>query len=870
MQTSTNARIPIGRVDTVVGQKSFVDLKAILGTRLSELPHVLRLLIENHVRSTGNALGLARAIDHWWKGGKNDFEFTFQPNRILMHDTTCTPALADIAAMRDVLAAAGVDPTTLSPQIPVDVCIDHSVAVDAYARPDALLLNQRSELHRNAERYAFLKWASQSLGNFNVYPPGSGIMHTINLEQLASVLMFDEHGLVHPDMMLGTDSHTPMVNGIGVLGWGVGGLEAESVLFGQAVSIAFPEVIGVELTGSLRPGTLATDLAIEVTHQLRKINVAGSFVEFFGSGLSTLSADDRAVVANMAPEYGATTGFFPVDQHVVEYLERTARRSSLTQLIKPVFMAQGLWFDPQQMPKFDRRIRIELDRIGSLVAGPERPQDRHAVTDVTHALETKIERKLFDVPVGEVPDGAVAIAAITSCTNTSSPKLLIAAGLLARKAREKALAPPPWVKTSLAPGSTSAQAYLDRVGLLSDLSAVGFDIVGFGCTTCIGNSGALPESIQNAQRQGKSVAAVISGNRNFPGRVNPALDLCFIASPPMVLAYALKGELSGDIHSDPIAHARDGKPVYLHQLWPTEAEIQQALVEAYSINDIPAAFAQAQRAKNWQQISIETSPRFAWNTASIQLRPPEFVRNNYGCRLGSYSASPLLVLGDDMTTDHISPAGAISKTSEAGKWLIEHGANEADLNVYASYRGNWEVMLRGLFTNTRVKNYLAENLPIAHTEIKTGARLPIYKAARQLQYDKVSTVILAGERYGMGSSRDWAAKGVALLGVRAIIARSFERIHRSNLIGMGILPVVILDEFVPAKENIAPTHVFRIDALERAIKPGSELVVKMTNPEGERRDIVCRAAVETNQEVALLRAGGALSTILANVQKHSR
>ena len=854
----------MGSVDTAAGRKSFIDLKVILGNRLPELPHVLRLLIENHLRTTGNALGLEQAMDNWRSGIKNDFEFSFQPNRILMHDTTCTPALADIAAMRDVLATAGVDPTTLSPQISVDVCIDHSVAVDAYARPDALILNQRTELHRNAERYAFLKWASRSLGNFNVYPPGSGIMHTINLEQLASVLILGECDLVHPDMMLGTDSHTPMINGIGVLGWGVGGLEAESVLFGQAVSIAFPEVIGVELTGSFRRGTLATDLALEVTHQLRKINVAGSFVEFFGSGLSTLSADDRAVVANMAPEYGATTGFFPVDQHVVEYLERTSRNPNLTQSIKPIYVAQGLWFDPQQTPKYDRHIRIELDCIGSLVAGPDRPQDRHAATDVTTVFETKIERKLESTPVDEVPDGAVAIAAITSCTNTSSPKLLIAAGLLARKAVEKGLIPPPWVKTSLAPGSTSAQAYLDRVGLLADLSAVGFDIVGFGCTTCIGNSGALPESIQIAQQEGKAVAAVISGNRNFPGRVNPKLELCFITSPPMVLAYALKGVLSGDVHNDPIGQATDGEPVYLHQLWPTEAEIQQALARAYSADDIPATFAQVRNAKNWQRISSEPSPRFAWDSDSIQLRPPEFVRNCRGGRLGSYSASPLMVLGDDMTTDHISPAGAISTTSEAGIWLIEHGANENDLNVYASYRGNWEVMLRGLFTNTKVKNYLAENLALAHTEIKTGVRLPVYKAARQLQNENISTVILAGERYGMGSSRDWAAKGVALLGVRAIIARSFERIHRSNLIGMGILPIVILDDFVPANENITPAHLFSIDAPEIAIKPGVKLAVKMIQPAGDCQEIVCRAAVETSQEAALLLAGGTLPTILAN------
>ena len=862
-----NTSTPLCFIDTTAGRKSFIDLHAILGHRLPKLPHVLRLLIENHVRTTGDIFGVTQAIDNWLAGLNNNFEFIFQPNRILMHDTTCTPALTDIAAMRDVLASENVDPTTLSPQIPVDVCIDHSVAVDAYARVDALQFNQRVEMNRNKERYAFLKWASQSLDNIKVYPPGSGIMHTINLEQLASVLVVGESGFVHPDMMLGTDSHTPMVNGIGVLGWGVGGLEAESVLFGEPVSIAFPEVIGVELKGRFRSGTLATDLALEVTHQLRKFNVAGSFVEFFGSGVSTLSADDRAVVANMAPEYGATTGFFPVDQHAVSYLERTARAARLTQSIEPVYNAQGLWFNPREKPKFDRCIRIDLASIGALMAGPERPQDRHSTTEIEQVFELKLKRKIKRTPVNEVPDGAVAIAAITSCTNTSSPKLLIAAGLLARKAREKGLVPPPWVKTSLAPGSTSARNYLNRIGLLADLSAVGFDIVGFGCTTCIGNSGALPESIEQAQQQGKAVAAVISGNRNFPGRVNPKLELCFIASPPMVLAYALKGVLSDDIHNEPIGNAPDGKPVYLHELWPNETEIEQALTQAWSSKDIPAAFALAQNTENWQQIEAQTLPRFEWSATSIQLRPPAYVHSHQQSRLGTYSAKPLLVLGDDMTTDHISPAGAISATSEAGKWLIDHGANETDLNVYASYRGNWEVMVRGLFTNKQAKNYLSKNLPPSYTVLENIAALPIHEAAAQLQNESLSAVILAGERYGMGSSRDWAAKGVALLGVRAIIARSFERIHRSNLIGMGILPISIQDDFVPANENITATHLFCIDIKGSAITSGAEFTVKMTNAEGVCRLIKCIAAVETQQEVALLRAGGVLPSILSHRMK---
>ncbi|MCB1343389.1 MAG: aconitate hydratase AcnA [Pseudooceanicola sp.] len=826
------------------------DLPAILGPRLTRLPHVLRLLAENHLRATSEAGPLLAALDDWLAGRPTAFEFTFRPNRLLMHDTTCTPALADIAGLRDALAEAGGDPATLTPQLPVQVSVDHSLAVDIHARPDAARRNATQEIARNAERYAFLKWASANLAGVHVNPPGTGIMHTINLEQLATVLHVTPDGM-HPDMLLGTDSHTPMINGIGVLAWGIGGLEAESVLFGQPAMLAMPEVVGVRLDGALPPGTLSTDLALEVTHQLRRLNVTGAFVEFFGPGVATLTAGDRAVIANMAPEYGASTGFFPVDAATVAYLRITDRPDSLTEAIEPAFRAMGLWFDPAQHPRFDREIAIDVATLTPLIAGPRRPQDRCAPSEAAPRIEAAIGRPLKTAE--GVPDGAVGIAAITSCTNTSDPRLLIAAGLLARKARQRGLTVPPWVKTSLAPGSPSARDYLARAGLLDDLSALGFDIVGFGCTTCIGNSGPLLPVIEDALKDGKAIAAVLSGNRNFPGRVHPKLDLGYLASPPLVVAYALKGTTQGDILTDPLAPG-----VTLKDLWPTPAEIDAAL-HAFRPNDVPQAFRQAAQNPDWAAIDCPSTPRFPWDPASRSLRRPKFARIQ-PTSLGTYSAAPLMVLGDDMTTDHISPAGWIDPTSEAGRWLIERGGDPDDLNVYAAYRGNWEVMLRGLFTNRLARNHLGD-LPPAHTILDTGETLPLHLAADRLRASDTPAILLAGERYGMGSSRDWAAKGVALLGVRAVLARSFERIHRQNLIGMGILPLCIADDTRPASAGITAADRFAIDLPPEALTPNREVPVLWRHARGTK-SIAARAAVETGQEVDLLRQGGVLSALL--------
>ncbi|WP_420005671.1 aconitate hydratase AcnA [Arenibacterium sp. LLYu02] len=836
-----------------------IDLPRILGDRLPRLPHVLRLLSENHLRTTGEADPLRAALDSWLAGRREVFEFQFRPNRLLMHDTTCTPALADIAALRDVLAEAGSDPSLLTPDLPVEVSVDHSVAVDVYARSDALSQNTRTEIARNAERYSFMKWAAGVMETLNVNPPGTGIMHTINLEQLATLVVVDGD-YAHPDMMLGTDSHTPMVNGLGVLAWGVGGLEAESAMFGQPVVLAFPEVVGVRLTGALRPGTLATDLALEVTHRLREIGVTGSFVEFYGPGVAQLSADDRAVVANMAPEYGASTGFFPVDGESVAYLRRTGRAEAQLAQIAPLMQGLGLWFSPEEVPQFDREITIDLDQLAPLLAGPRRPQDRLAASGAEAALVAALGRELC--PSDDIPDGAVGIAAITSCTNTSSPRLLVIAGLLAQQAQARGLTPPDWVKTSLAPGSPSAQEMLTRAGLMQALEATGFGIVGYGCTTCIGNSGPLPDVIEAALTEGKAIAAVLSGNRNFPGRVHPKLDLGFLASPPLVIAFALKGHVRGDILSDPLGLDATGAPVYLSDLWPSEAAIDAALSRALVPESVPAAFAEARRNADWAALPAPESACFPWDATSRSLRRPAFVSRETVTRLGQYSATPLMVLGDDMTTDHISPAGWIAPESAAGRWLIERGGDPRNLNVYASYRGNCEVMLRGLFNNKSVVNALCSDLAPAMTVLPDGRAMPVFEAAEALRQQDRSAILLAGHRYGMGSSRDWAAKGAALLGLRAVLARSFERIHRSNLIGMGILPLELEPGFIPAEAGITAGDHFELDVPPETLTPRRSVDIRW-HRDGVLVEVIhATAAVDTQQEVALLQAGGVLKSIL--------
>lgn len=862
----------ISTQDIEIGDQALrvTNLRDVLGTRLERLPFVLRLLAENHLRETGAAAPLLKALDAWLDGQSHGFELTLRPNRILMHDTTCTPALADVAGLRDAVFEAGADPAILSPTLPVDVSVDHSLAVDIYASRNAFSQNSSNEVARNYERYAFLKWASQNMQDVRVHPPGTGIMHTINLEQLATVLQIHHDGTAHPDFLLGTDSHTPMINGIGVLGWGIGGLEAESVMFGQAVSLALPKIVGVRLNGALPVGTFSTDLALEVTHRLRALDVAGSFVEFFGPGVASLTADARAVIANMAPEYGASTGYFPVDAETVAYLERTGRPTTLTRCIEPVFRAMGLGFETCDQIRFDQTVEIDLNSIRPTIAGPRRPQDKCAPNEAAKRIEDAIGRGLGPAPLGEknVPDGAVGIAAITSCTNTSDPGLLVAAGLLARKARKLGLKPPEWVKTSLAPGSPAARDYLKRSGLDADLSALGFDIVGHGCTTCIGNSGPLPDAIEQALLDGKAVSAVLSGNRNFPGRVHPKLNLGFLASPPLVVAYALKGDIHGDVLNDTLGVSSDGQQVFLQDIWPKQEEIDEALSIGYRQEDVSRAFARASKNEDWDQIEAATGATFPWDPASRYLRRPKFASLKETSRLGKISAVPLMVLGNDMTTDHISPAGWIDPNSIAGQWLIERGGDPRNLNVYAAYRGNWEVMLRGLFTNALAINHLQVGLGPAETVLEDDVVLPIADAADKLTARGQASVLLAGERYGMGSSRDWAAKGVALLNVRAVIARSFERIHRTNLIGMGVIPVQILNGFDPQSAGISAHDRFELDVESQSLVPQKTTDV-CWHRAGGTVEIPCKVAVETAHEVELLRQGGVLSAILNDVVRNA-
>lgn len=845
---------------TMHGDVRCVDLAGLVGDDLARLPYVLRILLENAIR---NAPGSAftthvGAIRDWLKAGTSTYELPFLPGRIMMHDTTCGPALVDIAAMRDVLAENGVDPACLSPQIPVDVSTDHSSGVDFFGQKDALARNIAVEFERNAERYRLMKWASSTLPGLRVHPPGSGIMHTINLERLSKVVVVED-GIAFPDTLIGTDSHTPMINGLGVLGWGVGGLEAEGALFGVPVILRIPDVVGVRLVGQLREGAMATDIALSVTEILRRFDVTGAFVEFFGPGVTTLSVGERACVANMAPEYGASTGYFPIDEASCAYLARLGRGSVEIALVRDYAKAAGLWFDPVATPCFTRSLTIDLSMIEPSVAGPFRPQDR------IHAGKTAsvFMPPLVSASPEQIPDGALAIAAITSCTNTSDPRMLVAAGLLARKARKAGLRPPSWVKTSLAPGSPTAGRLLARNGLMGDLEALGFAIVGYGCTTCIGNSGALtPEIMEELGRSDFRIVAVLSGNRNFPGRVHPDLEYGFLASPPMVIAFALAGHVHLDILTDPLGTDGNGQPVMLADLWPSGAEIDAALTLGLVSDDFESAYAEAAANPLWRSLEAPDGARFAWDEASTYLRRPPFVKvERVQCE--TTRARTLLVLGDDITTDHISPANQIRASSDAGQYLVACGGDPMDLNVFASRRGNFEVMLRGAFTNRLAINQLVPDAPAGHTiHAPSGEIVSLVEAARRYALEGTPLVMLAGARYGMGSSRDWAAKAVALLGVRAVMASSFERIHRTNLIGMGILPLLLPEGMQPADFAVTADDGFEIDFSFAALEPRAQVAVCLHRAAGDVRAFSMRAAVETSLEVELLRAGGIIPHVL--------
>jgi aconitate hydratase len=842
-----------------VGSSTYrvIDLCGFAGDELSELPWVKRILLENIIRSRGGkGISLHQLT-----------EIDFFPTRVLMHDTTFGPALVDIAASRSALSEAGGDPSQLNPVLQVDVSTDHSLAVDYYGTADAVAANQAREFERNAERYRFTKWATAALQNLTVHPPGTGIMHTINLERLATVITTRNRGgeqWAFPETLVGTDSHTPMINGIGVLGWGVGGLEAESVMLGMPITMRAPKVVGVRLTGVLQKGVMVTDAALSLCARLRQEAIGGKFLEFFGPGVSSLSGGERAAIANMAPEYGSATTYFPIDENTLRYLAQTGRSAEHIDLILRYAQTQGLWFDPQNNPTYDQVINFNLSDVEIGLAGPRRPQDFLHPGQVRTALAETYPRVGAPKYVeGPVPNSAVAIAAITSCTNTSEPRLLVAAGLLARNARNLGLRPPPWVKTSLAPGSPTAERYLKRLGLLADLEALGFGIVGYGCTTCIGNSGPLNGSMTQAiNAQHVAPVAVLSGNRNFPGRVHNQIEMAFLASPPLVVAYALAGVADIDISADPIGRTANQAPVRLSDIWPAAEEIDRMLVKAVLPSDYSAAYDEAEASRSWKTLQAPSSDLFPWDPRSNYIRRPPFARVTTPTSTGHFVAYPLLILGDDITTDHISPAGAIPLSSQAAHYLIREGENPDDLNVFSARRGNWEVMVRGLFTNKNVKNLLMDGLPPGTTiHIPSGRQMSLLEAAEQYKAEGSSVILIAGERYGMGSSRDWAAKGVCLLGVRAVCASGFESIHRSNLVNMGVLPLKL---HTPAL-RLELGDMIEINAPPERLVPEGDVAVRVHRVNGTIDTLTAHLAIETHREIEVLIQGGLIPHMLQNL-----
>ena len=842
-------------LETAGRRLRIIDLPGRLGARLAAMPVIHRLLAEN-LLCAGGADGAA-AFAAWIDEGRRDVELPFHPGRIMMHDTTCVPALVDLAAARDVLAASGGDPARIDPVVPVDVSTDHSIAVDHYGRPDAARLNMDRERERNAERLRLMKWASGAFGKLTVHPPGTGIMHTLNLERLASVVRVegcDGEDWAVPDTLIGTDSHTPMVNGPGVLGWGAGGLAVEAMMLGLPVVLRVPEVVGVRLVGDLPRELFAADLALLVTQRLRAHGVAGRFVEFFGPGVAALPADTRAAVANMAPEYGATTGFFPVDARTIAYLRETGRPEEAVTLVEDYCRRQGLWFDPAAEPDYAEVLTIDLADVVRGAAGPSRPQDLHGAEETAWLITA-------GVAAGGVPAGAVAIAAITSCTNTSDPRMLVAAGLLARNAVAAGLTVPDWVKTSLAPGSPAAEALLRRAGLMEPLEALGFAIVGVGCTTCIGNSGPLAPRMRGAIAEGVVPVAMLSGNRNFPGRVHPEVRESFLLSPPMVVAFALAGDAARDISRDPLGHRADGTPVTLGMIWPDAAEIDALLAGAREPGDVQRRYDAAEANPAWAALDAPDAALFPWDPASTYLRPPPFVRDAARPPLDGATARPILILGDDITTDHISPAGAIPAGSPAARYLVARGETPGDLNVFAARRGNWEAMVRGLYTNPSVDNLLRGGLAPGRTiHAPSGEEMGLWDAAQRYAAETTPLVIVAGDRYGTGSSRDWAAKGPALLGVRAVIASSFERIHRSNLINMAILPLTVAREAAIGLRGLSPDALIRFPATV-PLRPGAAIRLTVEDG-GEVRRVDATLAADTQAECDIIAQGGMLPALL--------
>jgi len=875
-----------------VGTRSYdiYSLQALEGQDLGRLPFSLKILLENLLRFE-DGVNITRAdIDAllaWDPQGAPSHEISFTPARVIMQDFTGVPCVVDLAAMREAIARLGGDPTRVNPLAPAELVIDHSVQVDAYGGPTALARNNEIEYERNLERYSFLRWGQTAFDNFKVVPPNTGIVHQVNIEHLARVVFHNERdGTAYPDTLVGTDSHTTMVNGLGVLGWGVGGIEAEAAMLGQPVTMLIPQVIGFRLKGSLPAGTTATDLVLTVTEMLRKRGVVEKFVEFFGDGLRHLPLADRATIANMAPEYGSTCGIFPIDEETLRYLELTGRSPEQIALVAAYAKHQGMWrHDGQPEAQYTDVLELDLGTVEPSLAGPKRPQDRVPLRSMKIVYRAALEKMTAEraqknpgaIGVAEanvdgktfaVRDGAVLIAAITSCTNTSNPSVLIGAGLLARKAHALGLTAKPWVKTSLAPGSRVVTDYLEKAGLMRDLEAIGFYTVGYGCTTCIGNSGPLKPEISEAVRTGDVIAtSVLSGNRNFEGRVHPEVKMNFLASPPLVVAYALAGTTDIDLNNEPLGTASNGKPVFLKDIWPSAQDIQATMASSVNSAMFKHSYSSVfEGDAQWKSVKIPTGKVYTWDESSTYVKnPPYFdgmtmtpaaVSEIAGARV-------LALLGDSVTTDHISPAGNIAKSSPAARYLMEHGVAPADFNSYGSRRGNHEVMMRGTFANIRLRNLLVPGTEGGVTvHGPSGEQLSIYDASMRYQAEGTPLIVIAGKEYGTGSSRDWAAKGTMLLGVKAVIAESFERIHRSNLIGMGVLPLQFLDGQNAQSLGLSGRETFEITGLQQG---AAKKVTVVARADGAVKEFEARVRIDTPKELEYFQHGGILQYVLRNL-----
>jgi aconitate hydratase len=882
------------RATLTVGDRQYAyfrlaALDGLAGSTAKTLPFSLRVLLENLLRGEDNAFvkqADVEALARWNVKAPVDKEIAFRTARVLLQDFTGVPCVVDLAAMRDAMVALGGDPTRINPLQPVDLVIDHSVQVDEYGTDAALLLNTELEFERNGERYQFLKWGQTALRNFRAVPPGTGICHQVNLEYLAQVVFTAPDGgdtLAYCDSLVGTDSHTTMINGLGVLGWGVGGIEAEAAMLGQPVSMLIPEVIGFKLHGKLPAGATATDLVLTCTEMLRKKKVVGKFVEFYGPGLSSLALADRATIANMAPEYGATMGFFPVDAETLRYLRLSGRSEEQVALVEAYCKAQGLFrTDDTPDPVFTDTLELDLSTVVPSLAGPKRPQDRVALSEskakYTEALAAQHAATGAGTPQSvtykgatfDLADGAVVIAAITSCTNTSNPSVMLAAGLLAKKAVAKGLTTKPWVKTSLAPGSKVATEYFHKAGLMDSLDALGFNVVGYGCTTCIGNSGPLPTAISDAIDAGKlNVAAVLSGNRNFEGRVNPQTRFNYLASPPLVVAYALAGRMDIDMATEPLGMGTDG-PVFLHDIWPSPQEVEHTILESVKREQFTTQYADVFKGdKYWQEIAAPVGDQYAWDGGSTYVKNPPYFDGMTMTPPGIRpiaGAKVLGMFGDSITTDHISPAGSIAAASPAGKYLTSLGVEKKDFNSYGARRGNHEVMMRGTFANIRLKNELTGGKEGWWTATAPGAEPEaIYDVSMARQAAGVPQIVIAGKEYGTGSSRDWAAKGTMLLGVRAVIAESFERIHRSNLVGMGVLPCEFVNGETRQSLGLTGFESYEIVGLDESLTPRATLTVKATAMDGAVKTFSVRCRIDTPEEMQYYKHGGILPYVLRSL-----